>query len=48
MAGGWEKLWVVTSSQFVEYENSSPAASRKLMAEPEGRDTAPAVAWICP
>lgn len=47
LAGGWDKLWVVTSSQLASGVQAQlpelPAAN--ILAEPEGRDTAPAVAW---
>ncbi|MCL1473754.1 mannose-1-phosphate guanylyltransferase [Argonema antarcticum] len=47
MAGVWEKLWVCTSSQLADGVRSQlpllPADN--LLVEPEGRDTAPAVAW---
>jgi mannose-1-phosphate guanylyltransferase len=47
LAGGWEKLWVVTSSQLAQgvREQLPPLCEKNLLAEPEGRDTAPAVAW---
>ncbi len=47
LAGSWEKLWVVTSSQLAQgVREQLPLLSEKnLLAEPEGRDTAPAVAW---
>lgn len=47
LAGGWEKLWVVTSSQLRQgvLEQLPELRSENLLAEPEGRDTAPAVAW---
>lgn len=47
LAGGWDGLWVVTSAMLAsgvqEQLPQLPAAN--LLAEPEGRDTAPAVAW---
>ena len=47
LTGGWEKLWVVTSSQLATgvQEQLPELSSENLLAEPEGRDTAPAVAW---
>lgn len=44
---GWEKLWVVTSQQLAMgvQEQLPQLLSANLLAEPEGRDTAPAVAW---
>ncbi len=45
--GGWEKLWVVTSAQLAKgvQEQLPQLVAENLLAEPEGRDTAPAVAW---
>ena len=47
LAGGWERLWVVTSSQLAMgvQEQLPQLPAENLLAEPEGRDTAPAVAW---
>lgn len=47
LAGGWENLWVVTSAQLVRkvQEQLPQLPVENLLAEPEGRDTAPAVAW---
>ena len=47
LAGGWENLWVVTSSMLaVPVQEQLPQLPAKnVLAEPEGRDTAPAVAW---
>ena len=47
LAGGWEKLWVVTSAQLAlgVQEQLPHLPVENLLAEPEGRDTAPAVAW---
>ncbi|MFB2967671.1 mannose-1-phosphate guanylyltransferase [Aerosakkonema sp. BLCC-F183] len=46
-SGVWEKLWVCTSSQLADGVRSQlpllPVDN--LLVEPEGRDTAPAVAW---
>ncbi|WP_373541020.1 mannose-1-phosphate guanylyltransferase [Chamaesiphon sp.] len=47
IVGGWEDIWVITSklleSGVSEQLPSLPAAN--ILAEPEGRDTAAAVAW---
>jgi len=47
LAGNPEKLWVVTSAMLAEgvQEQLPQLCSQNLLAEPEGRDTAPAVAW---
>jgi mannose-1-phosphate guanylyltransferase len=47
LAGGHENLWVVTSAQLAEgaREQLPQLPEEKLLLEPEGRDTAPAVAW---
>ena len=47
IAGGWQGLWVVTSSALESgVREQLPELPREnLLAEPEGRDTAPAVAW---
>ncbi len=47
LAGGWENLWVVTSAQLAKgvQEQLPQLMVENLLAEPEGRDTAPAVAW---
>ena len=47
LAGDWDKLWVVTSSQLAPgvQEQLPQLLPANLLAEPEGRDTAPAVAW---
>ncbi len=47
LAGGWENLWVVTSSQLATgvEEQLEQLPQQNVLAEPEGRDTAPAVAW---
>ncbi len=47
LSGGWENLWVVTSSQLaMGVQEQLPQLPREnILAEPEGRDTAPAVAW---
>ena len=47
VAGGWEHIWVITASHLEAGVKAQlpelPAAN--LLVEPEGRDTAPAVAW---
>ena len=47
LSGCWENLWVVTSSQLaMGVQEQLPQLPREnILAEPEGRDTAPAVAW---
>ncbi|OKH27392.1 mannose-1-phosphate guanylyltransferase [Chroogloeocystis siderophila] len=47
LAGSWENLWVVTSTQLGQgvQEQLPDLRAQNLLAEPEGRDTAPAVAW---
>lgn len=47
LCGGWDNLWVVTSAQLATgVEAQLPQLPIKnLLAEPEARDTAPAVAW---
>ncbi|AFZ29673.1 Mannose-1-phosphate guanylyltransferase [Gloeocapsa sp. PCC 7428] len=47
LAGSWENLWVVTSTQLAQgvQEQLPDLHAQNLLAEPEGRDTAPAVAW---
>ncbi|MDZ4875957.1 MAG: Alginate biosynthesis protein AlgA [Chroococcidiopsis cubana SAG 39.79] len=47
LAGNWENLWVVTSSQLAEGVAAQlpQMPAHNILAEPEGRDTAPAVAW---
>ncbi len=44
---GWDGLWVVTSSLLSDgvQEQLPELPTENLLAEPEGRDTAPAVAW---
>jgi mannose-1-phosphate guanylyltransferase len=46
-AGGWDKLWVITSSQIAQgvKEQLPDLLSQNLLIELEGRDTAAAVAW---
>ncbi len=47
LAGGWDGLWVCTSSQLETgvQEQLPQLPGANLLAEPEGRDTAPALAW---
>ncbi|WP_017305416.1 mannose-1-phosphate guanylyltransferase [Spirulina subsalsa] len=47
IAGGWDKLWVITSALIAEgvREQLPELPEGNLLVEPEGRDTAPAVAW---
>lgn len=46
-AGSWDNLWVVTSSQLATgvRQQLPELSSLNLLAEPQGRDTAAAVAW---
>jgi len=46
-AGGWNNLWVVTASHLAEgvREQLPELPPENILVEPEGRDTAPAVAW---
>jgi mannose-1-phosphate guanylyltransferase len=47
MTGTWDDLWVVTASHLAEgvREQLPDLPEANLLVEPEGRDTAPAVAW---
>ncbi len=47
LAGGWENLWVITSSQIAQgvQEQLPELPSDNLLVELQGRDTAAAVAW---
>ncbi|ELS04369.1 mannose-1-phosphate guanylyltransferase [Xenococcus sp. PCC 7305] len=47
LAGGWENLWVITSSIIADgvKEQLPDLPEANLLIEPEGKDTAPAVAW---
>ncbi len=47
LAGGWENLWVITSSQIAAgvSEQLPELPTQNLLVESLGRDTAPAVAW---
>jgi mannose-1-phosphate guanylyltransferase len=46
-SAGWENLWVVTAAHLADgvREQLPEMPEANLLAEPEGRDTAPAVAW---
>ncbi|ACK66767.1 Mannose-1-phosphate guanylyltransferase (GDP) [Rippkaea orientalis PCC 8801] len=43
----WDNLWVITASPIVEgvREQLTQLPDRNLLVEPQGKDTAPAVAW---
>lgn len=47
LAGGWDRLWVITSAPIADgvREQLPELPEENLLVEPEGRDTAPAVAW---
>jgi mannose-1-phosphate guanylyltransferase len=47
VAGGWENVWVITSAQLAAgvQEQLPELPIANLLVEPEGRDTAAAVAW---
>jgi mannose-1-phosphate guanylyltransferase len=47
LADGWNSLWVVTASHLAEgvRKQLPQLPDANLLVEPEGRDTAPAVAW---
>ncbi|NER52354.1 MAG: mannose-1-phosphate guanylyltransferase [Symploca sp. SIO1A3] len=47
LSGDPEKLWIVTSASMAQgvQEQLPQLPEKHLLAEPEGRDTAPAVAW---
>lgn len=47
LSEGWSGLWVITSSLLAPgvQEQLPQLPTANLLAEPEGRDTAPAVAW---
>lgn len=47
LADGWERLGVITASHLAERvrEQLPELPAENLLVEPEGRDTAPAVAW---
>ena len=47
LAGGWENLWVITSEIIADgvKEQLPELPESNILVEPQGRDTAPAVAW---
>ncbi len=47
LAGGWSNLWVITSEIIAEgvKEQLPNLPVSNILVEPQGRDTAPAVAW---
>ncbi|MEB3829052.1 mannose-1-phosphate guanylyltransferase [Phormidium sp. CCY1219] len=47
VAGGWDGLWVVTNAQIADgiKEQLPELPVENLLVEPQGKDTAPAVAW---
>ena len=47
LAGDWESLWVVTASHLADgiRQQLPQLPDSNLLIEPEGKDTAPAVAW---
>jgi mannose-1-phosphate guanylyltransferase len=47
LASGWENLWVITSSLIAQgvRDQLTELPSSNLLIEPQGRDTAAAVAW---
>jgi len=47
LSEGWQSLWVVTSANLADgvREQLPELPEANLLLEPEGRDTAPAVAW---
>jgi mannose-1-phosphate guanylyltransferase len=47
IVGGWDDIWVITSAQLAQgvEEQLPQLPSDNLLVEPEGRDTAAAVAW---
>lgn len=47
LAGGWQNLWVITSALIADgvREQLPNLPESNLLIEPEGKDTAPAVAW---
>ena len=47
LAGGWENLWVITSAIIADgvKEQLPDLPESNILVEPQGRDTAPAVAW---
>ena len=47
LARGWENLWVITSEIIADgvREQLPNLPNANILIEPQGRDTAPAVAW---
>ena len=47
LAGGWENLWVITSEIIADgvKEQLPDLPVSNILVEPQGKDTAPAVAW---
>ncbi|MEO1673676.1 MAG: mannose-1-phosphate guanylyltransferase [Cyanobacteria bacterium J06631_2] len=47
LAGGWDNLWVITSEIIADgvQEQLPNLPNANILVEPQGRDTAPAVAW---
>ncbi len=47
LAGGWENLWVITAAPIAQgvFEQLPALLRENCLVEPEGKDTAPAVAW---
>jgi mannose-1-phosphate guanylyltransferase len=47
LAGGWENLWVITSAMIADgvKKQLPELPESNILVEPQGRDTAPAVAW---
>lgn len=47
LAGGWKNLWVITSAIIADgvQEQLPDLPKSNILVEPQGRDTAPAVAW---
>ncbi|MDR9404109.1 MAG: mannose-1-phosphate guanylyltransferase [Halothece sp. Uz-M2-17] len=47
LTSGWEKIWVITSEMLAEgvQEQLPTLPPENCLVEPQGRDTAPAVAW---
>ena len=47
IAGGWENLWVITAAPITAgiAEQLPKLPTENCLVEPEGKDTAPAVAW---
>jgi mannose-1-phosphate guanylyltransferase len=47
LAGGWQDLWVITAAHLAAgvQEQLPQLPPENILVEPQGRDTAPAVAW---